>query len=162
MLNRVSWGLPGAFEMVLGILSAGLRTAKEIAAYSRASLDRPLGEAAELWVAVAVDEALVIGAFQRGAGMPSRSPLVRRGSGGPDVQVGEGTVHVALSLPYPGALTPCPESRVVNRYVRPLLRALTKMGSTASFFGRDWVSVRHSPAAWVGFAHDATSRRTLF
>ena len=32
----------------------------------------------------------------------------------------------------------------------------------AHFFGRDWVSVEHRPAAWVGFAHDATTRRTLF
>jgi hypothetical protein len=32
----------------------------------------------------------------------------------------------------------------------------------AHFFGRDWVSVGKRPAAWVGFAHDATTRRTLF
>jgi hypothetical protein len=45
--------------------------------------------------------------------------------------------------------------------VRPLLRALTRTGSQAHYFGRDWVSVAHRPAAWVGFAHDATTRRTL-
>jgi hypothetical protein len=42
------------------------------------------------------------------------------------------------------------------------LRALTRVGALAHFFGRDWISVQHRPAAWVGFAHDATTRRTLF
>jgi hypothetical protein len=46
--------------------------------------------------------------------------------------------------------------------VRPLLRALTKTGSLAHYFGRDWVSVEHHPVAWVGFGHVAASRRTLF
>jgi hypothetical protein len=46
--------------------------------------------------------------------------------------------------------------------VRPLLRALTRSGCPARFFGRDWVSVGHRPVAWVGFAHDTRSRRTLF
>ncbi len=81
------------------------------------------------------------------------------------MRVGEGTVHVALALATPGALAACDEKHIVNRSVRPLLRALSKaMGAAgpAHFFGRDWISVAHRPAAWVGFAHDATTRRTLF
>ena len=78
------------------------------------------------------------------------------------MRVGPGTVHVALALASPGALIACDEKRIVNRLVRPLLRALTKVGCLAHFFGRDWVSVNHRPVAWVGFAHDAASRRTLF
>jgi hypothetical protein len=70
-------------------------------------------------------------------------------------------VHVALALARPDALEPCDERRIVNRYVRPLLRALTKTAGLAHFFGRDWISVAHRPAAWVGFAHDAASKRTL-
>ena len=89
-------------------------------------------------------------------------PRVRRGSGGPEVRLGPGTVHVALALAHPGALVPCDEKRIVNRAVRPLLRALTRIGALAHFFGRDWVSVQHRPVAWVGFAHDAGTRRTLF
>ncbi len=146
----------------LGILRAGARNAGELAAHSCAALDRPLRHPGELWTAIARDEALFIGAFQRGAQMPTDAPLMRRGSGGPEVRVGPGTVHVALALASPGALTACDERRIVNRSVRPLLRALTKIGSLAHFFGRDWVSVHGRPAAWVGFAHDATSRRTLF
>ncbi len=146
-----------------------------MAAHSSGALDRPLPYPAELSVSWARDDALVLGTFQRSAslathdgGGPYDEPagsgflVLRRGSGGPEVMVGPKTTHVALSLAHPGALTPCDERRIVNRSVRPLLRALTKTGTLAHFFGRDWVSVAHRPAAWVGFAHDATSRRTLF
>jgi hypothetical protein len=87
---------------------------------------------------------------------------VRRGSGGPEVRIGPATVHIALALAHPGALVPCDEKRIVNRCVRPLLKAVTRVGALAHFFGRDWVSVAHRPAAWVGFAHDATTQRTVF
>ncbi len=133
----------------------------DIVAHSRAALDRPLAQPGELWIAVASDEALVLGAFQRDVGL-APGPRVRRGSGGPEVRLAPGTVHVALALAHPGALVPCDEKRIVNRAVRPLLRALTRIGALAHFFGRDWVSVQHRPAAWVGFAHDAGTRRTLF
>ncbi len=146
----------------MGILRAGDRSAREIAAHSRAALDRPLAQPGELWIALARDEAQLIGAFQRETGLPDQGTRLRRGSGGPAVRLGPGTVHVALALAHPGALTPCDEKRIVNRSVRPLLRALTRIGALAHFFGRDWVSVHHRPAAWVGFAHDATTRRTLF
>jgi len=148
--------------MRLGITRAETRSVAEIAAHSRGALDRPLAHAAELWVAVAGEDALLAGAFQRGGGLPRTWPLLRRGSGGPEVLVGSGTVHVALALAHPGALVPCDERRIVNRSVRPLLRALTKTARLAHFFGRDWVSVAHRPAAWVGFALDAGTRRTLF
>src|SRR5580698_6297607 len=146
----------------MGILRAGERSVREIAAHSRAALDRPLAQAGELWTAVARDDGLLLGAFQRASSTPEAGTRWRRGSGGPAVRLGPGTVHVALALAHPGALTACDEKRIVNRSVRPLLRALTRVGATAHFFGRDWVSVRHRPAAWVGFAHDTTSRRTLF
>ncbi len=146
----------------LGVLRAGARSAAAIASHSRAALDRPLGHAAELWVAVASGDARVLGAYQRAAGMTGALPLVRRGSGGPDVLMGPGTVHVALALSAPDALEPCDEKRIVNRAVRPLLRALTKTARLAHYFGRDWVSVMHRPSAWVGFAHDGTTGRALF
>ena len=149
----------------LGVIRAGEQPAQAIAGHSLTALDRPLAPsiAAELWVAVASSEALLLGAFQRGAGLPDvELPLVRRGSGGPEVRIGPGTVHVALALSHPGALVPCDEKRIVNRSVRPLLRALTKTGSSAYFFGRDWISVGNRPVGWVGFAHDSTSRRTVF
>ena len=156
----------------LGIIRAANRAAHEVAAHSRAALDRRLGHPGELWVAIVSDDALLAGAFQRpvdwsasaagGNRNPAPGGLFRRGSGGPAVRVGRGTVHVVLSLANPGALTAGDEKRIVNRSVRPLLRALAKVGAPAHFFGRDWVSVNHRPAAWVGFGHDATTRRTMF
>jgi hypothetical protein len=146
----------------LGVVATAERSAGAIAALSRTALDRPLRCAAELAVSIARDDALLAGAFQRGAGLPDTWPLLRRGSGGPEVRVGAGSVHIALALEHPASLVACDERRIVNRYVRPLLRALTRAGSLAHYFGRDWVSVEHRPAGWVGFAHDATTRRTLF
>ena len=159
-------------ERRLGVIRAGLRTAEEVAGHSRAALDRPhaaqLAEfGAELWTAVIGGaQALSLGAFQRADGTRA-TVTVRRGSGGPSVILGEGTVHVALALAHPGALASCDERRIVNRYVRPLLAALTKAmprgaRAQAHFFGSDWVDVLHRPVAWVGFGHDATTRRTLF
>jgi len=149
----------------LGIIGVEERATDAIAAYSRAALDRPLQCSAELWVTVAQSDATIVGAFQRADGLPEGHALLRRGSGGPEVMVGAGTVHVALALAHPGALVPCDEKRIVNRSVRPLLRALTKVlgqKGAAYYFGRDWVSVGKRPAAWVGFAHDSTTRRTFF
>lgn len=156
----------------LAIIAAGPRSAAQIADHSRSALDRRLVCDAELWLAVATDEARIWGAFQRvveahphaGSAIEVRPALpgARRGSGGPEVLVGPGTVHVALALANPASLGPSDEKRIVNRCVRPLLRALTAAGSPAAFFGRDWVSVSKLPAVWVGFGHDAATRRTLF
>ncbi|MGH7436828.1 MAG: hypothetical protein ACRENE_14235 [Polyangiaceae bacterium] len=146
----------------LGVVRAGIVTPAVVAARSRSALDGPLARPAELWVAVVSEPALLVGAFQRApASTPGRTTLLR-GSGGPDVHVGAGTVHVALSLERPDVLEPCDAKKIVNRAVRPLLRALTKTVKLAHYFGRDWVSVEHRPAGWVGFAHDSTTGRTLF
>jgi hypothetical protein len=154
--------MAGRGGLHLGVVRAGLTAAASLAARSQTALDRPLAYPAELWVAVAWDDATLAGAFQRTTGMTREGSLFRRGSGGPEVRVGPGTVHVALSLQSPGALEPCDAKRIVNRAVRPLLKALTKTAKLAHYFGRDWVSVAHRPAAWVGFAHDTTTGRALF
>jgi hypothetical protein len=139
--------------------SFGIGT-RELAAASRAALDCPLEDEAELWIGRPCDDAIALGAFGRAhSALPG--VIVRRGSGGPAVRVGEGTLWVALLLPSVGALVSCDESHIVNRYVRPLLRALTKQGAPASFFGRDWISVKHRPAAWTGFAHDRGTGRAV-
>jgi hypothetical protein len=151
----------------LGIVLAGETDSRAIAASSRVALDRTLRCSAELSIALARDEIVLLGAFQRAAGLGVAvgTPLARRGSGGPEVRVGPGTIHVSIALDNPASLIACDEKRIVNRHVRPLLRALTRAGGTgavAHFFGRDWISVSHRPIAWVGFAHDSATRRTLF
>jgi hypothetical protein len=151
----------------LGVVRAEAQGGAAMAARSRLALDRPLRLPAELWVAFANDAGTSFGAFQRAAGTspPGAASALRRGSGGPAVFVGEGTVHVQLSLEHPGVLVGGDEKRIVNRAVRPLLRGLGRVlgaSGPASYFGRDWVSVGRAPAAWVGFAHDAITRRTSF
>lgn len=106
---------------------------------------------------------MVLGAWQRSADAPRGDvlPRVRRGSGGPLARVGPGSVWVQLALASPTALVADADpSTLLNRYVRPLLRALTRSGALAHYFGRDWVSVARRPAGVVAFAHDAGSGRT--
>ncbi len=146
----------------LGVLRAGSVAPAALASRSQRALDGPLVHPAELWVAVCDAPAVLVGAFQRVPPPGPEGPAFRRGSGGPNVRVGPGTVHVALALERPDALEPCDARRIVNRAVRPLLKALTKTVKLAHYFGRDWVSVDHRPAAWVGFAHDSRTGRTLF
>lgn len=146
------------------------------AALSRTSLSRPLTAGAELGVFALSGQGTVLGAFQRVAEVasdpqgrsaasaePSHARAVhRRASGGPAIAASDGVVWVQLALARPGALVPCSAAQIVNRYVRPLLRALTRLGATSSYFGRDWISTAHRPTAWVGFAHERSSGRSLF
>jgi hypothetical protein len=135
-------------------------------AMSQSAFDRPLPQGVELSVVELTTAATALGAFQRRASVPTsvaaEAPVLRRGSGGPWVHVGPGTLHVLLTLTHPGALVPCDPRRIVNRHVRPLLRALTKQGALAHYFGRDWLSVAHVPAGEVVFGHDSLTGRTVF
>lgn len=106
-----------------------------------------------LVASAAAAEAAIAGSFESG---------VRRGSGGGTVRVGEGSVWVQLALPSLDAFGPCPPDRLLNRHVRPLLRALTKAsGVPVSYFGRDWLSAEGRPVAAVSFAHEARTGRAL-
>jgi len=147
------------------IVRTGSLTAAHAMRLSQRALDVPLEADAELTVLELTSPATVLGAFQRHHGLPAAAqgaPLLRRVSGGPFVTVGDGTLHVLLALAHPAALMPCDPARIVNRHVRPLLRALTKSGALAHYFGRDWISVAHRPVGQVGFAHDSRSKRTVF
>jgi hypothetical protein len=139
--------------------------AAELAAISRTALDRPLVHSAELVIAVPSDEALVLGAMQRlselGDAIDPKVFVTRRGSGGAEAQVGPGTVWMQLALASPSALVACEADRLLNRYVRPLLRALAKVGALAHYYDRDWVTASKMPVAAVAFAHDAGTGRAL-
>src|SRR5580658_3371264 len=148
--------------MDLGLRLAGKTPASSAVLSEADALDRPLTWDAELTISEVTTAARVIGAFQRGQGMPTKTPLMRRISGGAPVCVGPGTIHVALALRSPSVLFPIDARKLINRYVRPLLRALTKSGASAAYFGRDWISVEHRPAAIVGFAHDGGTGRAVF
>jgi hypothetical protein len=119
---------------------------------------------AELVVAVPVDEAVAIGAFQRSTDAGSSGlPVFRRASGGAALRLGPGTVFVQLALARVDALVPCAPDQILNRYVRPLLAAITKLtGRPARYFGRDWISIGWSPVAAVGFGHDTETGAAVF
>lgn len=118
-----------------------------------------------LHVGVFEDEAIVLGAFQRATEIShAEARLVRRASGGGAVCVGRGTVWVALDLPIAAALIhDASIDKVLNRYVRPLLRAVTRAsGSPARYFGRDWISVAGRPVGVVAWSHEAATDRVTF
>jgi hypothetical protein len=126
-------------------------------------MNAPLAHTAELWVSLCEDEGILLGAFQRATEIDkTAAPLFRRASGGPAIRVARGAIHIALALAHPAALVACDPPRLVNRYVRPLMRALSSFGEKTPYFGRDWLSAQHRPVAWVGFAHDSTTKRALF
>jgi hypothetical protein len=149
----------------LGVLRLEEAPASRVAAASRGALDRALAHDGELLLATLSDEAVVLGALQRaselGAADDGSPTLLRRGSCGAEVVVGPGSLWMQLALTRPDALVRCEPSRLLNRYVRPLLRALTKVGALAHYFDRDWISVGKRPVAMIAFAHDVGTGRAL-
>lgn len=136
--------------------------AASIAAYSRRALDMPLEGPAQLVVTAALGTAHLVGAFEPWGGETEGGiPAFRRGTGGATVTLHPGDVYLGLSLRDPAALVACDAPRLLNRYVRPLLRALSTFGTKASYFGRDWVSAGKRPVAAVAFGYDEVSQRSL-
>lgn len=134
---------------------------RAMASASWHALRGPMVHRAELRVGWGLESGILLGSFQRATDAPAGLSTLRRATGGAAVNVGEGTLHVLLSLASPSALIPCDEDKILNRHVRPILRALTRSGALAHYFGRDWLSVGHRPAAHVAFAHLRASGRTV-
>jgi hypothetical protein len=150
----------------IGVARVDGAPAARLAALSRQALDRPLAHPAELVIATLSDEALVLGSQQRAselAAVPldASLPILRRGSGGAELRVGPGTLWIQLALARSDALVACEPSRLLNRYVRPVLKALTKVGALAHYFDRDWVSVAKRPIGMIALGHDAGTGRSL-
>lgn len=121
---------------------------------------------AALVIAPVRGDALVLGAFQRArstfdlARVASRGDAIaRRSSGGGAVRAREGQVFVALDLARADSLDGVADpNRALNRHVRPVLRALSKLGNVAATYGgRDFVTMNGVPVAWLGVAHDGRS-----
>lgn len=149
----------------IGVMRLDGVPAARLAALSRNALDRSLQHPAELVIATLSDEAVVLGALQRsselGSDLAVSSPVLRRGSGGAEVRVGRGTLWTQLALERCDTLVACEPERLLNRHVRPVLRALTKVGALARYFDRDWISVAKRPIGIVALAHDAGTGRAL-
>lgn len=125
----------------------------------------PFSSTPQLWIDPIDTPQICLGAFQRAASavVPQPLPLSRRLSGGPALWLAPPALHLLLTLPSPSALVPDADPhRLLNRHVRPLLRALSLLRAPAHYGGRDWVSVQRHPAVWIGFAHDASSGACAF
>ncbi len=145
-------------------------SAREIATRSWNVLTSRLDREARLTVStVAAGEgAVLLGRFQRLEDARDFHPgarRLRRASGGTQLWLAEGAVHVLLSLRSPDALVACTPASLVNRHVRPVLRAIG-----GAYFGRDWIAGSRvggaggtgggrAPIAFAGFAHVAASGR---
>ena len=156
----------GAIDAAGAGLSAifpGSLEAPAIARYSAESLDCPLlGPAVLLVTEVSGEPARLVGRFERNLPDPSDGRRAfRRGSGGGPLLLGPGRLYLNLRLATPAALTACDASKLLNRYVRPLLRALTKVTAPTHYFGRDWISCGGAPIASIAFAHHARSGRAM-
>src|SRR6185503_17540253 len=123
-------------------------SAAEIAGASRGAMTRAMRTDVELEIAFARDESVLLGALQRACD----GGTIRRGTPGAAVRVAPGTLHVMLVL----ARLDCDEPKILNRHVRPLLRA-----TGARYFGRDWIDLGGHPVAHVGFAHSRATGRTV-
>lgn len=146
----------------LGVAQLGTIGPHEVAARSRAELDRPLLYDAELTLGLVGEDAVLLGAFQRPCEIEAPHPrlVFRRISGGPAARVGQGTIWMSLALANKDALIPCEPTKIVQRHIRPLLRALTKLGRPAVYADREAIMIANRPAALVGFAHDTETGRT--
>ena len=149
----------------IGVLRLERAPAAQLAAWSQSALDRPLAHDAELLVVEPSDSAIALGALQRvsevAAHLAPNDVVLRRGSCGAEARVGPGTLWMQLALARPSVLVACEPTRILNRYVRPLLHALAKVGALAHYFDRDWISLEKHPIGMITFAHDATSGRAL-
>jgi hypothetical protein len=130
----------------------------------RAWEEQPLEADAKLHCAPLEGAALSIGAFgsAKSSLAADAGAAVVRAAGGPPISLATGQVYLALQLASPASLGANVDvARALNRHVRPLLAAMSAASATpASFGGRDFVSVRGSPVAWVGLRHRAGDDRT--
>lgn len=111
----------------------------------------------ELWLLSPNDHGSLFGAFQTA----EIQGALRRASGGAEVLLGPGTLHALLILPTLSVFEPTRTDAILNRAVRPFLKSVSRAGTLAHYFGRDWFSVRHRPVAAIGFAHSAGTQRTM-
>lgn len=147
---RVVGPYPRSIEQALGLGSALL---------ARAAAEQVP------WLAASVVEgrAIALGAAQRAgrvvdleAARAAGVRVLRRSTSGTAAYLGGAAVIWTLALPHVAALVPdATPATLLNRNVRGFLKGLSRAGAVAHYFGREWIAVKHRPAALLGF--DATA-----
>jgi len=140
-------------------LPPAARPLRDAIALGPALLDRARAEAAPILAASLVEgPAVVLGAAQRAGRVVDLAacaaagvPVLRRATTGVAVHLGGRGALFTLALPRLAALAPDTAPRsLLNRNVRGFLKGFARAGALAHYFGREWISVRHRPAAVLG------------
>jgi hypothetical protein len=136
-------------------------TPAEVAAASQALVALPLSGVAQMHSALISKRATFVGQFDR---VPeSEFPRYRRGTGGVSFETEEGAFYIGIALAHPGSLLAGSANQVLNRMVRPLLKALTKVhGKRVAYFGRDHIRAEQKNVGWVAMAHRVDTDRAAF
>jgi hypothetical protein len=146
------------------LLDAASISEAELAAFSRGSYAARANSGVASLVVAAIETASTSTGRCVGAFSAAHHGTLRRGSGGGEVLL-PGTLYCGLWLPRHDHLFECNEAQILNRHVRPILRALGRLGAQVQYSGRDWIAAKapagRLPLAMASFAHDATSGRTL-
>ncbi|HEX7477547.1 MAG TPA: hypothetical protein VF331_07050 [Polyangiales bacterium] len=119
-----------------------------------------------LYAASLAGSALILGAHQHATQALSPQTLaaervLRRSTGGATMLAREGVSYVALGLHERSALMSCPPQRILNRNVRGTLHGLRLAGTSAAYFGRDFISVEVRPAVYTAWQATADGRVLL-
>lgn len=141
-------------------IAAAPRSIEEALGLGGALLARAAAEGAP-WIAASVIEgpAIVIGSLARAgrvvamdAARAAGVRVLRRATSGTAVYIGRRALLWTLALPHVAALASDATPRtLLNRNVRGFLKGLSRAGAVAHYFGREWISVKHRPAALLGF-----------
>lgn len=97
--------------------------------------------------------------FERQAGAATVEAQ-RRLTGGRLIPGGEGFLHVSFVMPraveiLPNSFPkPLPPEKVINRYVRGILRGLNRLGARSFYPGRDFLTAQSKKVGWVSFEVD--------
>lgn len=141
------------------LLPPAARPLREALALGPALLERARAGAVPCIAATLVEgPAVVLGAAQRAGRVLDLAACAaagvavhRRATTGTAVHLAGRAVLFTLALPHLAALAPDASPRtLLNRNVRGFLKGFTRAGALAHYFGREWISLRHRPAAVIG------------
>lgn len=110
-------------------------------------------------VSLVQSRAVILGAMQRTGCVINANACARKGVGmmrrlttGPAAFLDGSGLILTLALPHVAAIYEDATNRtLLNRNVRPFLHAFNQASVMAHYFGREWISLRKSPAALIGF-----------
>lgn len=144
----------------LRFIAPASRSAAQTIAVSRLLFERTQKDGIiRLAASIATGPALILGSLERAGCAVNLAqaarysvPVVRRVTSGTAAYIGGECLWWALALPNVSALfSDAKPETLLNRNVRIWLRGLKHAHLAAHYFGREWVSLQHSPALLLGF-----------